>query len=219
VQIKESRPTVIIVNQLKQIALALHDYHDRYGTLPPAAVHAPDGTPLYSWRVLILPMLEQQALYDQFHLDEPWNSPHNHKLLAQIPPAYAPAQFTVAPDASMTFYQVFFGPGAAFEGVKGLNMQTDFPDDIAETFLVVEAREAVPWTKPADLAFDPDQPVPLLGAPRRHRLGRLEYGTRTPSVFCTTMADSSVRRFNVEMQPSLLRGWITRNGGETLVDE
>ncbi len=76
-------------NQLKQLGLALHNYHDAYGTLPPAYVADSDGKPLYSWRVLLLPYLEEQALYDEFDLNASWDSDHNKPLLEKMPKVYA----------------------------------------------------------------------------------------------------------------------------------
>ena len=67
----------------------MHNYHDTYGTFPPAATTDGADKPLLSWRVAILPFLEQQPLYEQFHLDEPWDSPHNKTLIEQMPQVYA----------------------------------------------------------------------------------------------------------------------------------
>jgi hypothetical protein len=64
-------------NQMKQLGLALHNYAAANGHLPPAVSRGPDGKPLLSWRVAILPYLEEEQLYKQFHQDEPWDSPHN----------------------------------------------------------------------------------------------------------------------------------------------
>ena len=99
---------------LRMIALAMHNYigNSKETRFPPAAIRK-DGKPLLSWRVALLPHLEQQALYDQFHLDEPWNSPHNKKLLNKMPDVYAPVIRTDEPRGS-TYYQVFTGPGALF---------------------------------------------------------------------------------------------------------
>ena len=69
-------------NHLKQIGLALHNYHDTYGSLPPAITRGPDGKPWHSWRILILPWLEQQDIYDRYRFDEPWDGPNNRKLHA-----------------------------------------------------------------------------------------------------------------------------------------
>ena len=76
------------VNNLKQIGLAMHNYHATHKTFPPAFTVDKDGKPLLSWRVLILPYLEQDALYKEFHLDEPWDSPHNRTLIERMPPTY-----------------------------------------------------------------------------------------------------------------------------------
>jgi hypothetical protein len=76
------------VNNLKQIALALHNYHDDHGCFPPAYVADANGRPMHSWRVLILPYLEQKVLYDQYDFTEPWNGPNNSKLLATPPDTY-----------------------------------------------------------------------------------------------------------------------------------
>src|SRR5262249_30142494 len=75
-------------NNLKQIGLAMHNYHDVNGAFPPAAVCDKTGKPMLSWRVLILPYIEQDALYKEFKLDEPWDSEHNKKLLAKMPKVY-----------------------------------------------------------------------------------------------------------------------------------
>src|SRR5262249_39739103 len=100
-------------NNLKQIGLALHNWHATNGRLPPAATYSPDGKPLLSWRVLILPFLDQQGLYKEFRLDEPWDSDHNKKLLAKMPRVYETPDARAAPGE--THYQSFFGKAAFFE--------------------------------------------------------------------------------------------------------
>ncbi len=70
------------------MALAMRNYESAYGHLPPAVVYGENGQPLYSWRVLILPYIEEDELYRQFKLDEPWNSPHNIQLLERMPILY-----------------------------------------------------------------------------------------------------------------------------------
>ena len=77
------------VHHLKQLGLALQAYHDKYGSLPPAYFPDKDGKPKYSWRVLILPMLGEQALYDAYDFDEPWNGPNNRKLASKMPAVFA----------------------------------------------------------------------------------------------------------------------------------
>ena len=76
------------INNLKQIGLAMHNYHAMHKTFPPAYTVDKAGKPLLSWRVLILPYLEQDALYKEFHLDEPWDSEHNRALIDRMPATY-----------------------------------------------------------------------------------------------------------------------------------
>jgi len=146
-----------------QLAAAMRNYQEDNGTLPPAAVFDADGRPLLSWRVLLLPYMEGGHLYRQFKLDEPWDSPHNIKLLDRMPAIYRPPEGSSAAMPHTTFFRVFVGPGAAFEGRHGLNTKTDFPDGPGNTLLIVTAAEAVPWTMPAELPYGPDLPLPRLG--------------------------------------------------------
>ena len=99
------------MNNLKQIGLAMHNYHDVHRTLPPAYHADASDRPLLSWRVLILPYLEQDALYREFHLNEPWDSDHNKKLIERIPAVYqspgsaaGPGRPTTSPSAARTRY-------------------------------------------------------------------------------------------------------------------
>jgi hypothetical protein len=191
-------------NSLKNIGLAMHNYHDVYGHFPAAASYDKQGRPLLSWRVHILPYLEQEELYKQFHLDEPWDSEHNKQLLAKMPSIYAAPLPGGAKERSTTPYQVFTGKGAIFEGKKGLSIkQISDGDGTANTLLVVEAGEAVPWTKPQDLPSDPDKPLPKLGMPRADG-------------FLALFADGSVRYIRKTTKEKTLRALITWNGGESI---
>ncbi len=184
--------------------MAMHNYDSVHGRLPPAVVYGEDGTPLHSWRVLVLPYIEQERLYKQFRLDEPWDSPHNTQLLPRMPSIYVPPPGKVALlPPHHTVCHVFVGKGAAFEGREGLNLQTDFPDGTCNTFLVVEAGPPVPWTKPQDLPHDPEQPLPDLRC-------LFSYGFRA------ALADGTTRWVCKETSKETLRAAITRNGQEAL---
>jgi hypothetical protein len=113
-----------------------------------------------SWRVAILPYIEQQALYNQFRHNEPWDSPHNQQLANQMPSIYAPVRGNAPP--GHTFYQVFTGPNTPFPPNQRFRL-TSIRDGTSNTFLVVEGGTAVPWTKPEDLRFDRNGPLPSLG--------------------------------------------------------
>ena len=194
------------INNLKQIGLAFHNYHDAYGRFPPAVVYAPDGRPLYSWRVVILPFLEQQALYERFHLDEPWDSPHNGSLLAQGPGTYAWPAGLDAP-RSPTRYLAFVGPGTAFDDPRGQPLAT-FTDGTAQTVMVVEAAEPVPWSRPVDLACSPVGQLPKLGSP--YLTGGKVNG------FNALFADGSTRFVRDTVPEPDLRSLITRDGSEII---
>jgi hypothetical protein len=186
-------------NNLKQIALAFHNYHDVYKSFPPAALYDKAGKPGLSWRVLILPFIEQDNLFKKFHLDEPWDSEHNKKLLDGMPKVY---QAPGAKPLNRTHYLGFVGKGTVFEGKKGIKI-FEITDGTSNTILVVEAAESVPWTKPEDLPFDPDKPLPKLG-------GLYEGG------FHAALCDGSVHFLSSKITPQTLRSAITRNGGEVL---
>jgi hypothetical protein len=151
--------------------------------------------------VLVLPYIEEDVLYREFKLDEPWDSPHNLRLLDRMPSTYAaPGHKEKLLPPHHTVCHVFVGPGTAFEGPAGLSLK-DFPDGIASTLLFVEAGDPVPWTKPVNLTFDPAQ----VRVPR----GLFRDGFRA------CLADGSRRFVPHDVHPDQLRAAITRNGGET----
>jgi Protein of unknown function (DUF1559) len=165
-------------------------------------VYGPDGQPLYSWRVLLLPYLEEGPLYKEFHLDEPWDSEHNIRLLERMPVLYAPPghKKSLVPPHH-TVLHVFVGPGTAFEGPGGIPMK-DFPDNTSNTILIVEAGEPVTWTKPEEIAFGPDSSLDL----------RCIFHDG----FRVGMADGSVRFVPKSIDRAKLRAAITRNGSEQI---
>jgi RNA polymerase sigma factor (sigma-70 family) len=191
------------VKNLMTLGLAMHNYLATNGQFPPAALYSKDGKPLLSWRVLLLPFMDEQALFAQFKLDEPWDGPTNKKLLAKMPAIYAVPRGK-AKGTTTTVYQVFTGPGTVFPNPKASRI-ADITDGAAYTILVVEAAEAVPWTKPADLPYDPKKPLPKLG------------GVSTRG-FEATLVDGSTRLFKYTIKEATLRALITSNGGETIND-
>jgi hypothetical protein len=193
------------VNNLKQIVLAMHNFHDAYGHFPPAAVYDKAGKPLLSWRVQLLPFLAEDELYKQFRLDEPWDSDHNKKLLDKMPRVYAPSGRDQKNKGHLTPYLVFVGKGTVFEGKKGIRI-ADITDGTSNTFMVVETLPLVPWTKPDDLPFDADKPLPKLG-------GLHEGG------FYAGLADGSVRFVRSKVAQKTLKIAIGRNDGQVLPED
>jgi hypothetical protein len=196
---------------LQEIGQALHNYHGVFKEFPPAVVRDKDGRSLYSWRVLLLPFLEHDHVYRNFKLDEPWDSPHNKDLLEPTPYCYWPRAYLDDPPGT-TRYQMLVGPGTAFER-PGLTWK-DFPDGPAETILFVEGGEAVPWSKPADVIYDPNGPLSALGAGFTKPVYFLcNEVARTPG-FNAVFGDGKVRFIRGDIEEDALRAVITRNRGE-----
>jgi hypothetical protein len=148
------------LNNLKQIGIAMHNYEAMHRRLPPAVLLGPDGKTPYSWRVELLPALGYDALYKQYRFDQPWDSSDNRKVLDQIPTIYRhPADDERSTNAS---YFVITGPGTVFPNGQGTAL-ADIKDGVSVTLLVVEAKRDIPWTKPEDIPYAADQPVPELG--------------------------------------------------------
>jgi hypothetical protein len=169
----------------------MHSYADVKGALPPAAVLGQDGKPLLSWRVLLLPYIDQGDLYKEFRLDEPWDSTHNSNLIARMPRSYEPYQGCRYPPHT-TFYQVIRGPGTPFER-PGLKLK-DLKTGTSNTFLIVEAAEPVVWTKPDELDYHPDEPLPRFG------------GIMRDGSFRVAFADGQVHQKDMADEDAILAG-------------
>jgi prepilin-type processing-associated H-X9-DG protein len=181
----------------------MHAYEKAHRRFPAAASHDKDGKPLLSWRVHLLPYLGHQDLYKQFKLDEPWDGPHNKKLLARMPDVYRPANARLAARHKTT-YLAPVGEGTVFPGKKGVRV-ADILDGPANTIMLVDATDesAVIWTQPDDLKYDPDQPAKGL-APRHGGTLMLAF------------ADGSIRFLPGDVPKRTLQVLFTRAGGEVV---
>lgn len=151
-RVVEKRNRAVSANHLKQIGIAFHSYHDVHGRFPADRV-GKDGKPALSWRVLLLPYLEESVLYKEFQLDEPWNSKANLKLLKKMPKVYASPRVMVK-NKGYTTYQGFSGANAVFRPGKRPLSFASILDGTSNTLMVVESSTAVPWTRPVDLPAD-----------------------------------------------------------------
>jgi hypothetical protein len=147
-------------NRLKQLSIAMHNYHDVHRHFPPAVVIGPDGKTPHSWRVELLPFLDEKRLYDQYRLYEPWDSPHNKLVLRQMPDVLR-SPFNDEKSTNSGYFALV-GKGTIFEGKEGIPIR-DITDGTSNTLMFVDAKLDIPWTKPADIPFDPDKPVPQFG--------------------------------------------------------
>jgi hypothetical protein len=156
------------VNKLKTLAKAMHNYTGEHnGRLPRVANGRPGEPGGLSWRVALLPYLGEEELYREFHLDEPWDSPHNLQLLPRMPDVFRSVRNYREP--YHTHYQIIAGPDGLFRDNRAPAFPKDFhPNGSGNTLLIAEAAEPVPWTKPADLVFERDGPLPKFGGGSRN---------------------------------------------------
>jgi hypothetical protein len=200
-KVQNSNSQLINTNNMKQLSLALHNYvATNNNTLPPPAIYSKDGRPLLSWRVAILPFIEQDELYRQFKLDEPWDSAHNIKLLDRMPKVFRLEGFARQP-SNKTHFQVFTGPNTPFKGPQGLKFPAEVTDGTSNTFGIVEAKTAVNWTQPVDIPVGASGQVPALGA-------------GWSNGFLVSMLDGTVRMVRSNVNPTILRSYVTPSGGE-----
>ena len=194
-------------NQLKQIGLALHNFAQANRVFPAGYSADAKGKPLLSWRVHILPYIEQDGLYRQFHLDEPWDSPHNKTLIERMPRIYRAANSKGKP--GMTNYLGVGGADGIFvRPTPGSKLGTGFQkivDGTSNTMMTVEVPDesAVVWTKPGD--FSPNKQNPTKGL-----LGLV------PGGFQAGLADGSVRFISENIDPATLRALFTKSGREVI---
>jgi hypothetical protein len=211
-KVRDEEGLVHSSRNLKAISLALRNYHEAYGQFPPATTRNQRGEPLLSWRVLLLPFLDNDNLYRQFKFDEPWDSKHNKPFSDTGPPRFYYSAWAQDDPFYTTHYQALVGPGTAFER-DGLTLH-DFPDGLENTILVVEAAQPVPWSKPEDLTYDPTKPLPPLGGLFRKPVYFLGLEVKRQPGFVAGFADGQTRFIAADTDEGIIRALITRNGGE-----
>jgi type II secretory pathway pseudopilin PulG len=192
-------------NNLKQIALALHSYEDRYGALPPAHTVDAEGKPLHSWRTLILPFMEHEPLYQKIDLSKPWDDPANKLAFDTLPNGYG------CPSANCpmthTVYMSVALPGGCFKPTEPRKL-SEITDDHSSTLMVMEVdeKQAVHWMSPTD-AIDLNSLKPESGARFPHQNG-----------FQALFVDFSVHFLNADLKPETLRALITIDGKDVVGD-
>lgn len=197
------------MNNMRQQALGMLNYESAHMVFPKQDMNG------LSWRVHILPFTEYGYLYDQFKLDEPWDSPHNIQLLDQMPDIYdCPNVGSLPP--GFTVYQVPYtdlnvnpdGPRALFDtSGEGTHIRS-ISDGMSNTIAVIEvdAAAAVEWTKPADWEYDPSDPM--------RDLGNVNLGTIT--VCCS---DGSTRQLPISIDPETMKALITKDAGDLVPND
>ena len=198
---------------LNQLGMAMHHYHDAYHCFPPAFVADKTGRPMHSWRVLLLPFLEQKDLYAQYRFDEPWNGPHNRLLADRTPEWYrCPADRGSKPETGSkndTNYLVVVGPNTIFPGAVPRRID-DVTDGTQCTLLIVEAADShVNWMEPRDMPYADA----LLGLNARPGLTISSHHPQGANVL---FADGHVQFLPLDTPPQRLKLLLERNDGQTV---
>jgi len=214
-KVRSAADRMVSANNMRQIMIAMHNYHEDYNNLPsPAALPkngGAGGKSLLSWRVTILPYIEADQLYKQFKLDEPWDSEHNKAVFEKnpMPKIYEhPGKKDGA--SKMTYYKVFVSKPddqnpAGFTHGKKLSLgQLTVMDGTSNTVGLIEAGPPVSWTKPDDIEFDSTATLPKMISP-----------WKDPRVN-VAFFDGSVRQLVLGIHEDLWKAIITRRGGETV---
>ena len=184
--------------------LGLEIYARTHNRFPAHASFDDTGKPLLSWRVHLLPMLEENELYKQFHLDEPWNSEHNKQLVSKMPEVYFDPSSELRVQDGKTHYLGAKGEGYAFDGTeegRGFSAFRDATDGSIMVLQVNDQRAAV-WTKPADWKWDSEKPLRGLA------------NSLHPRLFLSGFVDGSVHNIPNDIEPEVLHRMLTIAGGE-----
>jgi prepilin-type processing-associated H-X9-DG protein len=213
---REAARRVSCNNNLKQIGLAMHNYYTAYKCFPPAYIPDKNGKPMHSWRVLILPFLEEGSVYKQYRFDEPWNSPHNSALASLMPRGYrCPSEGS--PGGSITSYAMIVGPHTFSDGPTARSPAA-IRDGMSNTIMLVEAANAqINWMEPRDLNVK-DMRLRIDGGRNSNSAQRTNeissphaYGANV--LFC----DGAVRFLSGNTDPKQLQAMTTIDGGETVL--
>jgi Protein of unknown function (DUF1559) len=199
--------TLACMDHVKKIVLALHAYHDALGTFPPPHFVDRTGRPIHSWRVLVLPFLGEQSLYDKYRFDEPWDGPHNRELASQTPAVFhCPADLG---DPANTSYLVVIGDGTVFPP-KYCRRITDVLDGPSNTILFVESTgSGVNWMEPRDLTYD----QALAGINPRGSAG---LSSRHGNFAVVATVDGSIWMLPESVSRDTLRKLLLCNDGEAI---
>ena len=195
-------------NLIRQLVLSFHNYHDINGKFPPPFTVDADGKPLHSWRILVLPYLEQNELYKQIRLDEPWDSEHNKQFHDKMPWVFKCSTNTLGNPQRDTVYCMVVGKDMI--GVpdgKGIRV-VQITDGTSNTMLIAERKTPVCWMEPVDIL----QEHAYLGV-NKHEFG---IGSEHSGGANTGFADGSSRFIKDDIDLKILKAILTKAGGESV---
>jgi hypothetical protein len=203
----DSRPGRNSANNAKCVCLALLGYYDKHAKFPPAMAKNEAGEPLLSWRVAILPYLDETVLFNKFNQDEPWNGPDNQRLIAFEPRVFISPKATGQAPGETNILGIV-GPDTVLTADGGNNLK-DVTDGTSNTIVAVElAGAGITWSEPRDVSVDE-----FIAAMQRKPWDTGLRPVYPQGVICC-FADGAVRLIPVDTPPETLRAMCTRAGGE-----
>jgi len=220
--IREPARRAACANNMKQLSVALYNYHKAYGSFPPAVMDGKDGRPMHSWRTLILPYVGEPSIYQHYKFDEPWDGPRNQNLAPQtVNPYVYPyrCRSTDWKNPTQTNYFAVVGPHTAWPEGRGSRLD-EFKDGLPNTILLVEMADMdVHWMEPRDVTLDdalgPPDGETRVPQSRHHSEGA--YFTRSMAVAGNILfADGSVRTVHKRLSRDDLAALVTIDGGENV---
>jgi prepilin-type processing-associated H-X9-DG protein len=210
---REAARRITCTNSMKQISLAIHNYATAYKCFPPAYIPDKNGKPMHSWRVLILPFMEEGSLYKQYRFNEPWNSPHNRALASQMPRGYACPDVGPA-GGSETSYAMIVGPHTISDGPTARTFAA-IKDGMSNTIMVVEATDAhINWMEPRDL--DAKKMRFQIGGDGNPNARKNDISSPHANGANVAFCDGSVRFLSGFTDPKQLEAMTTIDGGEAI---
>lgn len=194
-------------SKLRCIGQALKAYYDKHGGFPPAYIVDANGTKIHSWRVQLLPFIEELTVYRELQFDKAWNDPKNLPWTNRTIECFQCSRYRWHRGATTSFLAVV-GSNTAWPGNVGSTLE-DFTDGAANTILLIEVADPhIPWAKPFDLDL-----LTMFSNPGIPKPSSLH---RHPEGFYALFADGSVRFLRADLDATRLRALLTINGGETV---
>ncbi len=203
------RPGTPCLNNLRQVSLAMQNYASSNMHFPPAYIADETGKPIHSWRVLLLPYIEQNELYEKYSFDEPWDGPNNSKLHDEILSAYQCPRAGRGEQGSNSNYMLITGEGTAFDGPNEVSGK-DVSDGLSNTLMVIEVADSdTHWMEPVDLPIeeamarftDPANAVDCCNHPNQVNI---------------SLMDGSTHSLEVPLSAEKLKAIITIDGREVV---
>lgn len=195
---KDSSVTMVGMNKVRQVALSMHNFESAMGKFPSSVMVSKHGKK-YSWRIAILPFIEEQALYDQYRFDEDWDSPHNTEVTSQMPETFRHPN--ADPDSTNSSWFLVVGEGTMYDTPETTRGFAGITDGTSNTIMAVEAKRNIHWAKPEDISFNPE---------------RFKLGGYSEDGFLATLADGSAHHFSNDVDPEVLKKFFTAADGNVV---